>query len=162
MVVHSRSKTPKNTSFLGSPSPQGSHSPNILGDTTRPGHVTCVLVWSKSDRRRLRKTLHKQTDKQTDTTKIMVTWPWTNESGKYCHRVPHSLSAICQSLTGHMWRHIVPVQVVITTTIFRPFFPGRPGWAGARRELLHFMVQGKINRGRHTDDPAGRHSIRTN
>jgi len=42
---------------------------------------------SKFDRnrisqRRLRKTLYKQTDKQTDrqdTTKIMVTWPWTNE-----------------------------------------------------------------------------------
>jgi len=63
--------------FWGSPSPQGSYSPYILGDTTRPGHVTCVLVWSKSDRRRLRKTLHKQTDKQTHTTKIMVTWPWT-------------------------------------------------------------------------------------
>ena len=57
-----------------------SHSPYILGDTTRPGHVTCVLVWSKSDQRRLRKTLHKQTDKQTDNTKIMVTWPWTNYS----------------------------------------------------------------------------------
>jgi len=37
-----------------------------------------------------------------------------------------------------------------------------PGWAGARRELLDFMVQGKINKGRHTDHPAGRHSIRTN
>ena len=69
-------KTPKNTSFLGSPSPY------ILGDTTRPRHITYVLVWSKSDQRRLRKTLHKQTNKQrdkpTDTTKIMVTWPWTN------------------------------------------------------------------------------------
>jgi len=43
-VVHGRPKTPKNTSFLGSPSPQGSQSPYILGDTTRPGHVTCVLV----------------------------------------------------------------------------------------------------------------------
>ena len=41
-------------------------------------------------------------------------------------------------------------------------FPGPPGWAGARRELLDFMVQGKINRGRHTDHPAGCHSIRTN
>jgi len=41
-------------------------------------------------------------------------------------------------------------------------FPGPPGWAGARRELLDFMVQRKINRGRHTDHPAGRHSIRTN
>jgi len=62
--------------FWGSPSPQGSYSPYILGDTTRPG----VLIWSKSDRRRLRKTLHKQTsrqtNRQTDTTKIMVTWPW--------------------------------------------------------------------------------------
>ena len=42
--------------------------------TARPGHVTCVILGSKSDRRRLKK-LHKQTDKQTDTTKIMVTWP---------------------------------------------------------------------------------------
>jgi len=41
-------------------------------------------------------------------------------------------------------------------------FPGPPGWAGAGRELLDFMVQGKINRGRHTVHPAGRHSIRTN
>jgi len=49
-----------------------------------------------------------------------------------------------------------------TTTILWPFFLGPPGWACARRELLDFMVQGKINRGRHTDHPAGRHSIRTN
>jgi len=40
-------------------------------------------------------------------------------------------------------------------------FAGPPGWAGARRELLDFMVQGEINRGRHTDHPVGRHSIRT-
>ena len=39
---------------------------------------------------------------------------------------------------------------------------GPPGWAGARRELLDFMMQGKINRGRQTNHPAGRHSIRTN
>ena len=45
---------------------------------------------------------------------------------------------------------------------FTAFFPGPPEWAGARRELLAFMVQGEINRGRHTDHPAGRHSIRTN
>ena len=47
------------------------------------------------------------------------------------------------------------------TTVLRPFFLGPPGWAGARRELLDFMVQGKINRGRHTDQPAGGHSVRT-
>jgi len=44
----------------------------------------CPIVWSKSDQRRLRKTLHKrtnrQTNRQTDTTKIMVTWPWTINS----------------------------------------------------------------------------------
>jgi len=44
----------------------------------------------------------------------------------------------------------------------RPFFPGPPRWAGARRELPDFMMQRKINRGRHTDHPAGCHSIRTN
>jgi len=45
---------------------------------------------------------------------------------------------------------------------FTALFPGLPGWANARRLLLDFMVQGEINRGRHTDHPVGRHSIRTN
>jgi len=45
---------------------------------------------------------------------------------------------------------------------FTALFLGSPGWASARRKLLDFMVQGKINRGRHTDHLAGRHSIRTN
>jgi len=44
---------------------------------------------------------------------------------------------------------------------FTVLFPGPSGWASARRELLDFRVQGKTNRGRHTDHPAGRHSIRT-
>jgi len=48
-----------------------------------------------------------------------------------------------------------------TTTVLWPFL-GPPGWAGARRELLDVMVQGKINRGRHTDHPAGHHSMCTN
>jgi len=35
--------------------------------------------------------------------------------------------------------------------------------AGARRKLLlDFMVLGRITRGRHMDNPGGRHSIRTN
>ena len=34
---------------------------------------------------------------------------------------------------------------------FTALFPGPPRWAGARREPVDFMVQGKINRGRHTD-----------
>jgi len=41
-------------------------------------------------------------------------------------------------------------------------FPEPSGWDGARRELLDFMVQGKINRGKNTDHPARHHSIRTN
>jgi len=45
---------------------------------------------------------------------------------------------------------------------FTTLFPGPPRWAGTRRELLDFMVQGKINRGIHTDHPAGRHFIWTN
>ena len=45
---------------------------------------------------------------------------------------------------------------------FTALFPGPPGWASARRELLDFMVQGKINRGRYTIHPAERHSIQTN
>ena len=45
---------------------------------------------------------------------------------------------------------------------FTTLFPGPPGCrAGARRELLDFMVQGKTNRGRHTDHLDGRHSIWT-
>jgi len=45
---------------------------------------------------------------------------------------------------------------------FTALFPGPTGWADARTELLDFMVQGKINRGRYTDHRAGHHSIRTN
>jgi len=103
--------------FWGQPSPQGSQSHYILGDTTRPRHVTCVLVWSKSDRRRLRKTLYKQTNKQTDKQTLWKSWSLGRE----------------------------PILQ----------------WAGARKELLDFMVQRKINRGRHTDHPAGCHSIQT-
>ena len=45
---------------------------------------------------------------------------------------------------------------------FTALFPGPPGRAGAKRELVDFMVQGRINRGRHTDRPVGCHSIQTN
>jgi len=45
---------------------------------------------------------------------------------------------------------------------FAALFPGPPGWAGARRELLDSVVQGKINGGRHNDHLDGWHSIRTN
>jgi len=62
-------------------------------------------------------------------------------------------SAVVIKLPYHWWLH---------QDRFTALFPGPPGWAGARREFLDFMVQGKIDRGRHTDHPAGRHSIRTN
>jgi len=55
----------------------------------------------------------------------------------------------------------IPTTTTTTTTVLQPFF-WEPGWGDARRELLDFMVRGKINRGRHTDHPAGCHSIRTN
>jgi len=51
MVVHDRTKTLKIQVFWGSPSPQGSYSPYILWDTTRPGHVTCpslIQIGSKT------------------------------------------------------------------------------------------------------------------
>ena len=57
---------------------------------------------------------------------------------------------------------IVSAITTTTTTILWPCFPGPPGWDGARRELLDLMVQGEINRGRHTDHLAGCHSIRIN
>jgi len=64
-------------------------------------------------------------------------------------------------------RHLSPKAFFWNTTTahhnrFTALFPGPPGWAGARRELLDFMVQGEINRGRHNDHPAGRQSIWTN
>jgi len=59
---------------------------------------------------------------------------------------------------GSSWKH----THTHTHHRFTAHFQGPPGLAGARRELLDFMVQGKINRGRHADHPAGCHSIRTN
>jgi len=49
-----------------------------------------------------------------------------------------------------------------TTTTPQPFYGPFSGTiAGARRELLVFMVQGKISRGRHIDHPAALNSIQT-
>jgi len=54
--------------------------------------------------------------------------------------------------------HVTGLKYYNCFTTPQPFygpFPGPPGWTGARRELLDFMVQGKINRGKHTDHPLG-------
>ena len=48
------------------------------------------------------------------------------------------------------------------TTVLRPFFREYRGEPVPEEKLLDFMVEGKINRGRHTDHPAGCHSIRIN
>jgi len=64
----------------------------------------------------------------------------------------------CQSTESYLGASILPMKnhpVVWSSSanvqpqrFLRPF-PGPPRWAGARRELLDFMVQRKINRGRH-------------
>jgi len=74
---------------------------------------------------------------------------------------------VCEFAMLHLSVTINSVFFVVihhhtTITVLRPFFRDHPGEAGARRELLDFTVQRKINIGRHTNHPAGRHSIRTN
>jgi len=63
-------------------------------------------------------------------------------------------AVFCYHLTNQQRKH--------QNNHFTALFPGPPGWASARRELLDFMTQGKMNRGRHTNHPDGRHSIWTN
>jgi len=46
--------------------------------------------------------------------------------------------------------------------ILRPFYRNHPGDPMPEESFWTFMVQGKSNRGRHTDHPAGRHSNWTN
>jgi len=59
-------KTPKMQAFYGSPSPQGSHSPYILGDTTRPRRITCPSMIEIGSKTAEKNSAHKQTNKQTD------------------------------------------------------------------------------------------------
>jgi len=71
------------------------------------------------------------------------------------------MTCLIQSI--NQWHEQVVWQAPSKHT--QPFygpFSGPPWWAAARRELLDFMVQGKINRGRHTNHPDRRHSIQTN
>ena len=86
-------------------STQGSHSPYIPGDTTRPIHITYVLVWWKSDQRRLRKTIHKQTDKPTDTTTSGYA---TMVHGRGCNVHRCTTTFANEEITSswrHWWRH---------------------------------------------------------
>jgi len=86
-------------------------------------------------------------------------WSWLTELRFY---IPLDTKQVISEM-------LFPANLLASTTtphhncFFTALFPGPPpGWAGARRELLDFMAQGKINRGRHTDNLAGLHSIRTN
>ena len=65
-----------------------------------------------------------------------------------------SSSFICY-VTNHTF-----IKTITPQPFYGPF-SGTTGWAGAKREPLVFMVQGKINRGRHINHPAGSYSIRT-
>jgi len=56
-----------------------------------------------------------------------------------------SLILVCNAFISHIYHH----------NRFTALFLGPPRWAGARRELLDFTVQGEINRGRYTDNAAG-------
>jgi len=74
--------------------------------------------------------------------------------------LPVQYSVLCSKRT---WQNTsIHSPHTHTHNRFTVLFPGPPRWAGARRELLDFMVQGEIYRGRQTDHPAGRHSIQTN
>jgi len=103
---------------------------------------------------------------------------WDVLIGKQRHKLPKVIPSLspttvcfhsCISITIYTQRIIqMPTNSRLINLLLKPhhnhftaLFPGPPEWAGARRELLDLMVQGKINRGRHTDHPAGHHSIRT-
>ena len=76
------------------------------------------------------------------------------------HSVQFGQFSVC--VKSHtVWTDPWLLHHIHTHNCFTALFPGLPGWASARRELLDFMVQGKINIGRHTDHPDARHSIRT-
>jgi len=57
------------------------------------------------------------------------------------------------------------LKVLTTTTTPQPSygpFSGTIRVSQCQQRTSDFMLQGKINRGRHIDHPAGRHSTRTN
>jgi len=101
-------------------------------------------------------------------TQSMISWLWyfpciwpSSAKNTHFHDFPwisvHLVSfvKVFGLLSIHLYKYFVVHCVshftaTTTTNRFMALFPGPPGWADARRELLDFMVQGKINRGRHT------------
>jgi len=95
-------QTPKNTSFLGVTHPQGSHSPYILGDTTRPRHTTCpslIEIGSKTAEKNSAQT-NKQTNQQT--LRLAATLRWFTAGGA----IRIALRQLLQNRKRHhWWRH---------------------------------------------------------
>jgi len=83
-------------------------------------------------------------------------WCQTTPSYIYSYLLGHIIPEFILYLNAHTQIH------THTHNRFTSHSPGPPGWTVARRKLLDFMVQGKINRGRHNNNPARRHSIQTN
>jgi len=46
-----------------------------------------------------------------------------------------------------------------TATVLQPFFRDHPDEPVPEENFWNLLQQGKINRGRHTDHPAGRHCL---
>jgi len=76
---------------------------------------------------------------------------------------PLSYSAVVKLLAHHV--HSPPLQETAPPPpqpFYGPCFWDYLAEPVPEEKLLDFMAHGEINRGRHTDHPAGRHSIRTN
>jgi len=84
-------------------------------------------------------------------------------AGQYANHLifykPDSLPDAQPTVSKH-WRLSVMLNIHKHNR-FTTLFPGLLWWVGARRNLLDFYGASEDNRGRHTDHPAGRHSIRT-
>ena len=113
-----------------------------------------LMAWTKKTGKR--HTMQRQQTNRKCTKIIFVTYVHNAILVKFLNAAHSNPQYQCQLIRFEMWKNCHHHNS------FTALLPGPPGWAGARRELLDFMVQGKINRGRHTDHPAGWHSIRTN
>jgi len=84
-------------------------------------------------------------------------------SWSHCHLIISCLIKIQNGLSFLLPAYQGCPRNAHTQPFYGPFSgTTRVSWCQKKKLLLDFMVQGKINRGRHTDHPAGRHSIRTN
>jgi len=90
-------------------------------------------------------------------------WHFTNFSHTYLLR--HLATYLPETHTGQQRKEIKGTVVHMETPPPQPFYSPISGttWVSRcqKRTSGHFTVQGKINRGRHNDQLAGRHFIRT-